>query len=164
MVSEWTGPPDVDAALDFYDGLVELVQGRIAATANARELNDALSTVVAGLWCEIEEEAGFTHDPNAVILEVRDGKFEPKEHPIVGPPSARLLVEFELVGQPKMVLPWLGSDGEKIVEYNRPTLPPRRLDDRMEPELLRGTVSQSLVSNCARSRSIGSVSTAPDWL
>jgi hypothetical protein len=29
IVSEWTAPPDVDAALDFYTGLLDLVQGKV---------------------------------------------------------------------------------------------------------------------------------------
>jgi site-specific DNA recombinase len=75
VVSEWAGPPDVDAALDYYSALVDHVQGQIRNTDGARELNDALSTVVAGLWCEIEMD------------------------------RERLLVEFELVGEFEHVLP-----------------------------------------------------------
>jgi DNA invertase Pin-like site-specific DNA recombinase len=56
VVSEWSGAPDVDAALDFYNGLVEFVQGRIQKAEGARELHDSLSTVVAALWAEMEED------------------------------------------------------------------------------------------------------------
>jgi DNA invertase Pin-like site-specific DNA recombinase len=69
VVSEWTGPPDVDAALDYYTALLDHVAGRVRATENARELNAALSTIVAGLWCETETD------------------------------RERLLVEFELVDE-----------------------------------------------------------------
>ena len=106
VVSEWSGPPDVDAALDFYNGLVELVQGRVQQAEGARELHDALTTVLAGLWAEVDED--------------RD----------------RLLVEFELLTG-EAVLPGGQPDPFK----HRPTLPPRLLDDRREPEPLTVTGS-----------------------
>ena len=113
VVSEWTGPPDVDAALEYYSALVDLVQGRIRATESSRELTDALSTVVAGLWAEIEED------------------------------RKRLLVEFELVEPVEHRLP----GGVPILPefQHRPTLPPRHLGDRVEPEPLRQIGTQTLV-------------------
>ena len=97
QIAEWSGPPDVDAALDFYTELVDLVQGRIKQAEGAAELRRALSMVVAGLWAEIESD------------------------------RERLLVEFELVGQPESMLP----GGVPIAPElkHRPTLPPRPLDD-----------------------------------
>jgi site-specific DNA recombinase len=97
VVGEFSGPPDVDAALDFYGQLVDLVQGRIQKAEGARELNETLSTVVAGLWAEIED----------------DGE--------------RLVVEFELVepreylpdGQPT----WERRLGDALAR-RRPVLPP----------------------------------------
>jgi hypothetical protein len=104
VVGEWSGPPDLDVALDYYSALVDHVHGRIEKADGTRELNDALSTVLAVRWGEIDRET--------------------------------LLVEFELVGQPESVLP----GGVPILpEFGsrRPTLPPRKLDDRREPEPLR---------------------------
>jgi DNA invertase Pin-like site-specific DNA recombinase len=54
VISEWAGPPDVDAAIDFYNDVRDAIHGRIEQAAGVRELNQALSTVVAGLWAEIE--------------------------------------------------------------------------------------------------------------
>ena len=103
LVSEWSGPPDVDAALDFYTELVDLVQGRIQQGRGcSRTAAEALHQVLAGLWAEIEED--------------RD----------------RLLVEFELVGQPRQYV----TPGGDRCSSRRPTLPPRLLDDRMDPEPL----------------------------
>jgi hypothetical protein len=45
----------VDAALDFYSGLVELVRGKVTAATGAAELNAALSTVLVGMWAEIDD-------------------------------------------------------------------------------------------------------------
>ena len=62
VVSEWEGPPDVDAALDFYGELVDLVQGRIKQASGAADLNRALRQVLAGLWVAVEDnrlEADF---------------------------------------------------------------------------------------------------------
>jgi DNA invertase Pin-like site-specific DNA recombinase len=75
VISEWASPPDIDAALDFYTDLLTAVHRRVAQAVGVRELNQALSTVVAGLWAEIE----------------------------VG--RERLLVEFELLHPTKQVLP-----------------------------------------------------------
>ena len=46
--------PDVDAALDFYSALVELVRGKVTAATEAAELNAALSTVLVGMGSEID--------------------------------------------------------------------------------------------------------------
>jgi DNA invertase Pin-like site-specific DNA recombinase len=62
VLAEWAGPPDVDAALDFYGELVDLVQGRINQARGAAELNRALGQVLAGLWMELDGDrlkAGF---------------------------------------------------------------------------------------------------------
>lgn len=56
IVSEWTAPPDVDAALDFYTGLLDLVQGKVRQARGTVELNRALGQVLAGLWAEVEPE------------------------------------------------------------------------------------------------------------
>ena len=45
VVSEWTGPPDLGAALDFYRGLTDLVNGKGRKARGAKELNDALHGV-----------------------------------------------------------------------------------------------------------------------
>src|SRR5215218_2795945 len=75
LVDEWSGPPDVDAALDYYNGLVDHVQGRIRQAEGAADLNRALGQVLSGLWTEIEED------------------------------RERLLVEFELAEPTGSVLP-----------------------------------------------------------
>jgi DNA invertase Pin-like site-specific DNA recombinase len=106
-LSEWSGPPDVDAALDFYSALVDHVQGRIRRAEGVRALHDALSTVVAGLWCEIEPE------------------------------RERLLVEFELVGVDHRDDRLPGGVPILPECRHRPTLPPRYLGDHMDPEVLR---------------------------
>lgn len=54
-VAEWSGPPDVDAALDFYNELVDLMRGRIAEAEGAGDLRRELQRVLAGLWAEIAD-------------------------------------------------------------------------------------------------------------
>ncbi len=56
VVSEWTGPPNMDQALDFYNDLLGLIRGRIRRARGAVELNAALHEVVAGIWFEVEPE------------------------------------------------------------------------------------------------------------
>jgi DNA invertase Pin-like site-specific DNA recombinase len=112
VLDEWSGPPDVDAALDFYNGLVGFVQGRIQKADGLGALNQALQQVLAGLWCEIEEY------------------------------RERILVEFELV-KPRSYPP----GGVEFVE-RRPSLAPRLLLDRMPPEPLSQTETQTKVNRC----------------
>ncbi len=42
--------------LDFYRRLVDHVHGRIEKAEGAPELNDALGTVVGGLWAAIAKD------------------------------------------------------------------------------------------------------------
>jgi DNA invertase Pin-like site-specific DNA recombinase len=57
VVSEWSGGPDVDAALDFYNELDDLVHRRIEKAENAPAMNQALRQVLAGLWVEFDNDA-----------------------------------------------------------------------------------------------------------
>lgn len=50
QVSEWAGAPDADAALDFYNDLVEAIRGRVSGADGVAQVNAALSTIVAGIW------------------------------------------------------------------------------------------------------------------
>lgn len=52
-LAEFDGHVDANAALDFYNGLVETVQGRLRGAHGVAELNEALGSVLAGLWCHI---------------------------------------------------------------------------------------------------------------
>ena len=54
-LAEFDGQVDADAALDFYNGLVETVQGRVLGARGVGELNEALGSVLAGLWCHVED-------------------------------------------------------------------------------------------------------------
>ena len=39
VVSEWSGPPDMDAALDFYNEIVATLQGLLASAGGVGDLN-----------------------------------------------------------------------------------------------------------------------------
>ena len=54
-LSEWTPSPDVDAALDFYNRIVDLIQGRVNQAKGAQELNAALADVLSGIWMSLED-------------------------------------------------------------------------------------------------------------
>ena len=68
IVSGWSGAPDVDALLDFYNGLIDQVQGRIRQAEGAADLNRALHQVLAGLWVEHDVEKRWL----LVRFELRD--------------------------------------------------------------------------------------------
>ena len=59
MLSESSGSPDVDAALDFYDRIADVVSGRIREAPGIEELNAALASVLAGLWCELDPDRTY---------------------------------------------------------------------------------------------------------
>ena len=56
VVSEWAGPPDLDAALEFYTGLEDLIRGRIRRARGAAAVNAALHEALAGIWFEMEPD------------------------------------------------------------------------------------------------------------
>jgi hypothetical protein len=56
VVAEWQGPPEIDAALDFYNALVALVRGQITEARGPAQLNAALGQVLAGLWASLDDE------------------------------------------------------------------------------------------------------------
>ena len=58
-VSVATRQPEVDAALDFYNTLVDHVRGKIANASNAAELNAALHSVLAGAWMSLDAKGQF---------------------------------------------------------------------------------------------------------
>src|SRR3954447_2392499 len=53
VASEWQGPLDAGAALAYYEQIVAVVDGKVAAAKGVGELNAALSTVIAGIWMEV---------------------------------------------------------------------------------------------------------------
>jgi DNA invertase Pin-like site-specific DNA recombinase len=83
VLSEWATTPEVNDTLDAYNRLYDMVQGRVKNAQGARELNEALASVLAGLWCRIE--GGRLHvdfelrDQSNVI--VPDDPVLPQEHP-----------------------------------------------------------------------------------
>jgi DNA invertase Pin-like site-specific DNA recombinase len=54
QLAEWTASPSLDAIFDFYDGLRDLILGRVKQARGARELNAALADVLAGVWLRID--------------------------------------------------------------------------------------------------------------
>jgi hypothetical protein len=44
MVAEWTAPADVDAVLDFYNRLVDTIQGRVSKASGVREVERGASS------------------------------------------------------------------------------------------------------------------------
>jgi hypothetical protein len=56
VLSEWATTPCVDEALDFYNALVDQIDGRVKQASGVRELNETLAGILAGMWCEMEPE------------------------------------------------------------------------------------------------------------
>jgi DNA invertase Pin-like site-specific DNA recombinase len=54
--AEWQAEPSLDAALDFYNGIVELIGGRVRRASGGAELNAALRDALAGVWLEMTPE------------------------------------------------------------------------------------------------------------
>jgi hypothetical protein len=58
-IAEWAADPDIDAALDYYNQIVDAIHGRIQKAEGITEVNRALASVLAGLWCELDPERDF---------------------------------------------------------------------------------------------------------
>ncbi len=54
VLSEWTGPPDVNAALDYYNAVVAMVDGKVRQAKGAQAMNAALHDVLAGIWTRLD--------------------------------------------------------------------------------------------------------------
>ncbi len=50
---EWRTEPDVDAALDLYNDLAQLVRGEVASARTSEQLNLSLRRVLEGVWLEL---------------------------------------------------------------------------------------------------------------
>lgn len=63
MASEWRALPHLDAALDYYNSVVEAIRGKVRGAASVPELNAQLSTVLAGVW--------LSYDGSQLIADAR---------------------------------------------------------------------------------------------
>ena len=102
VLAEWEGPPDMDAALDLYNRIIDLVQGRIRRARGARDLNQALREVLAGLWMEFETDRdrllvqfALRAEPQIVLLDGQPSMFH----------SSRLWLPPVRPGQPIASIP-----------------------------------------------------------
>jgi hypothetical protein len=50
QLQEWTAGVNPNAAINFYAGIVDVVQGRIARASGIKEVNAALHDVLTGVW------------------------------------------------------------------------------------------------------------------
>jgi DNA invertase Pin-like site-specific DNA recombinase len=82
VAAEWSGAPDIDAVLDFYNSVVEVIQGRIQQANGIFELNEALASVLAGLWCELDPD----RDNERLLIQFALRKPDQPGHLIDGSP------------------------------------------------------------------------------
>jgi DNA invertase Pin-like site-specific DNA recombinase len=50
QLAEWTASLSADAVLDFYNGVVDVIQGRVAKAQGIAEVNQALHDSLLGVW------------------------------------------------------------------------------------------------------------------
>ena len=108
LSSEWSGPPDLDAALDYYNRLVDHVRGPHSGDGG-------------------RPRAERQRCPRS------SAAFGPRSRPM---DSKRLMVEFELV-EPRDLLPHGSPTWErrlaKALGRRRPMLSPVSAEDRVKP-------------------------------
>ena len=51
--AEWTGTASVDATLDYYNAVVDLIDGKVKEAHGAREVNVALASMIRGIWMAV---------------------------------------------------------------------------------------------------------------
>ena len=136
VAAEWVGSPDINAALDYYNRIVDLVQGRIRKARGAVELNRALAAVLNGLWVE--------HDVELADLGRGPEKLDRR----------RLLVQFALRDEPVVQGPSrLSPAFRQSVARHRHSLPPVSIDSlpSMEPRDLRSSIPTTTPTSASRS-------------
>lgn len=55
VIAEWSAEPDTNAALDYYNAIVDVIDGKVRTAKGVREMNAALSSVIAGVWMNVED-------------------------------------------------------------------------------------------------------------
>jgi site-specific DNA recombinase len=123
VVAEWVGASDMDAALDYYNAIVDVIHGRVRQADGAEALNRALASVLAGLWVEVESVDEVVPGPNASVAGGVLRRIEPRP---VRVRCERLLVEFALHDRPADRLPG-GVDVLPEFRRERDCLPPASL-------------------------------------
>jgi DNA invertase Pin-like site-specific DNA recombinase len=93
VISEWTGAPDTDAALDYYNAIVGVIEGKVRAAKGVKELNAALASVIAGVWLSVED--GTLH---------AEFQLRPLADDPTGPNALAQILSQDLAGR-RMTLP-----------------------------------------------------------
>ena len=68
QLAEHKPTPDVDAALDYYNSLRDVIAGRIASAKSAHDLNAALHDVLGGMWMALEDPQWANPEPGEKVL------------------------------------------------------------------------------------------------
>jgi DNA invertase Pin-like site-specific DNA recombinase len=84
QVEEWTAEPEIDAALDYYNEIQELIAGRLSRARGAVEINAALRSLLDGAWMVRNDRQGVVVDfvlrgqPRVVISGPDDALTQPR--------------------------------------------------------------------------------------
>jgi DNA invertase Pin-like site-specific DNA recombinase len=116
VISEWTGGPDTDAALDYYNAIVGVIEGKVSAAKGVKELNAALATVIAGVWVSVE------HETLHAEFQLRPLPDDP-----TGPNALAQILSQDLAGR-RMTLPSRQPGDPSAIELTRGSLQCAELD------------------------------------
>ena len=120
MLSEWTARLSADSVLDFYNRIVDVVQGRIAKADGVAEINAVLHDTLLGVWlgydgrtltADIEVRPSGLDDYDAAVAELF-GTLGPWREAIEM--LERLLPDEATICRPRTYLQ--GIDNAEIIE------------------------------------------------
>ncbi len=55
VISELDGSADTNAALDYYNAVVGVIDGKVKAAKGTKEMNAALGSVIGGVWLSVQD-------------------------------------------------------------------------------------------------------------
>lgn len=119
LLSEFSCPPDVDAALEYYSEVADVVQGKIRNARGAREINQALHGMLAGIWFDLEPERDrllaefeLCCPPELRLADAHDRILHnPRRHPL--PPQNSQYAPLEPLGLTEGLKTLEGGEGQQ---------------------------------------------------
>ncbi|WP_205697473.1 recombinase family protein [Conexibacter sp. SYSU D00693] len=119
-VGEWTAEPDVNAALDYYNEIVDLIEGRVAKARGAAELNVALRDLLAYVHVDTRPASEAFRDgwipvvPDDAPARVIRATFVVRGEGVVVRPDGTL-------GEPdRAVVAWAGPEEARVTSRRSP--------------------------------------------
>jgi hypothetical protein len=106
VLSEWSGSADVDAMIDYYKQITDVIGSRVAQATGVEQLNVALHDVLGAIWMALEAPDWPNPLPDDQILRAEFALRKPTGALAILAPDGRLRLDDPL---PSAQLPELAT-------------------------------------------------------